>query len=134
MDSTAPTNSGQTNAPGSVAPASGAPDNNQNTQAEAGAGQTSSTDIKKFEADLFKLLQDQAILEPIPDSIYINYRPVGGRRTGLTLILDPTTVDTSIKHLVTHFVKEGIDGVDKLPENYLDLMGEAFDFCHWAAL
>lgn len=123
MDST--TSSGSTTNNNNNAPGPGA--SNQATQAVA----TTTTDIKRFEADILKFLQDESILEPIPGSTNVRYRPVGGRRSGLVLILNQTTVDASIERLAAHLVSVGLDAVDKLPENYSTRMGEAFDLCHW---
>ena len=110
MDPTTPTNAESTNAP------------------FAGVS-------KNHEADILKFLQEKSILKPIPDSGYFYYKPVDGCRRSGTLILDSEIVDASIKRLAVHFVREGFEGVDKLPDNCLYLMGkpislgEAFDFC-----
>ena len=113
--------------------------NNQTTQAvaAAGAGQPSSpTDTKNHEADILKFLQEKSILEPIPNtSRCFYYKPVDSCRRSGTLVLDSVIVDASVKRIAAQFVREGFEGVDKLPEKCLYLRGElislaeAFDFC-----
>ena len=129
MYSSTPTPPGSTNVSGTDAQTSATGGTNQTPQAAAAAetGQPSPPDIKKFAFDLFKFLQDEGILEGVPGSTTINYMPVGGRWSGLTLTLGPATVHALIMGLVSHFVSEGYGGVDKLPEDVRSHMGEAFD-------